>query len=149
MGGFNSALMKSSEEAIPEGHYEEESMKSTVVPGRNLIFASIMAGLAESVGADYVALGVHSGDHFIYPDCRMEFIKALDNTVFLSSDKTVEIITPFENMNKKAIYFYLLTQKKTFRRVVYYFFQKSIFLLILIYQKSYKSYFSLFHRQYL
>jgi 7-cyano-7-deazaguanine synthase len=103
MGGFNSALLKSSGEDIPEGHYNHDSMKKTVVPGRNLIFASIMAGLAESIDADFVALGVHSGDHHIYPDCRTEFIKALDSTVFLSSDKKVQIISPFSELDKAQI----------------------------------------------
>jgi len=69
-------------------------MKSTVVPGRNMIMASIMAGLAESIGAEAIALGVHSGDHHIYPDCRKEFIKAFDSAVYLSSDRKVEVLTP-------------------------------------------------------
>lgn len=99
---FKSDLLLSGGE-IPEGHYEAESMKSTVVPGRNLIFTSIMAGLAESVGAVAVALGVHSGDHHIYPDCRPEFIKSADTTVYLSSDKKVQIVTPFTNYTKLGI----------------------------------------------
>ena len=99
---FSSDLLLSGGE-IPEGHYESESMKATVVPGRNLIFASIMAGLAESIGADFVGLGVHSGDHHIYPDCRPEFIKALDVTIYLSSDRKVEVLTPFINENKTSI----------------------------------------------
>jgi 7-cyano-7-deazaguanine synthase len=88
---------------IPEGHYNDENMKSTVVPGRNMIFASIMAGLAESVGADAIALGVHSGDHHIYPDCRAEFIKALDTAIYLSSDRKVQVITPLINHTKTTI----------------------------------------------
>lgn len=103
MQDFNSALMSSSEELIPEGHYASDSMKKTVVPGRNLIFSSIMAGLAESLGASYIALGVHSGDHHIYPDCRKEFIKSLDNTIFLSSDKTIEVLSPFDEADKFGI----------------------------------------------
>lgn len=99
---FNSNLLQSGG-AIPEGHYNDESMKLTVVPGRNMIFASIMAGLAESVGATRIALGVHSGDHHIYPDCRQEFIKALDSAVYLSSDRKVEIITPLLKDDKAGI----------------------------------------------
>jgi 7-cyano-7-deazaguanine synthase len=102
MKGVQSNLLLSGGE-IPEGHYASENMKKTVVPGRNLIMASIMAGLAESVGAEKVALGVHSGDHFIYPDCRTEFIKALDTTIFLSSDRKVEITAPLANENKFSI----------------------------------------------
>lgn len=102
MQDFKSNLFQNQGE-IPEGHYAEETMKVTVVPGRNLIFASIMAGFAESIKADAIALGVHSGDHHIYPDCRKEFVKALDTTIFLSSDKQVEVLAPFSNMDKADI----------------------------------------------
>lgn len=88
---------------IPEGHYEAESMKSTVVPGRNLIFASIMAGIAESIGATVVALGVHSGDHHIYPDCRPTFINATYRVVQESSEYKVRVLAPFLNANKGEI----------------------------------------------
>ena len=81
MSVFHSALT-SSEIEVPEGHYEEEQMKQTVVPNRNAIFASILYGLALSVSEREdldvsIALGVHSGDHAIYPDCRPEFYNAL------------------------------------------------------------------------
>jgi len=99
---FSSNLLLSGEE-IPEGHYNDENMKKTVVPNRNMILTSVMVGLAESIGAEAVALGVHSGDHHIYPDCRLEFIKALDTTVYLSTDKKVEIITPLIEDNKTSI----------------------------------------------
>ncbi len=99
---IESNLLKSGG-AIPEGHYEAESMKKTVVPGRNLIFASIMASLAESIGAIAVSLGVHSGDHAIYPDCRPEFINALHYTVQASTDGKVSIQTPFILDNKTTI----------------------------------------------
>lgn len=99
---FESHLLKSGGE-IPEGHYEDENMKLTVVPGRNMIFASIMAGLAESVGAQVVALGVHSGDHAIYPDCRPEFIDALEDTIAESSDEKVEVLAPFLYTDKYGI----------------------------------------------
>jgi 7-cyano-7-deazaguanine synthase len=99
---FNSALLLTGE-AIPEGHYEAESMRKTVVPGRNMIFASIMAGLAESIGAETIALGVHQGDHFIYPDCRKEFILSLNSSIFLSSNCKIEVISPLINLNKMTI----------------------------------------------
>ena len=72
------------EKTIPEGHYEEEQMKATVVPNRNAIFASILYGYALSVSEREetdvsIALGVHSGDHAIYPDCRPDFYQALDH----------------------------------------------------------------------
>lgn len=59
---------------VPEGHYAEETMKATVVPNRNMIMLSIAGGVAVNEGADFVAIGVHGGDHFIYPDCRAEFM---------------------------------------------------------------------------
>ena len=96
---FESNLLKSGGE-IPEGHYESENMKLTVVPGRNLIFASIMAGLAESIGAEVIALGVHAGDHAIYPDCRPLFISHLRNVLFASTDGKVDVITPFLGKTK-------------------------------------------------
>lgn len=100
---IQSSLMESSGKDIPEGHYEAESMKQTVVPGRNLIFASIMSGIAESIYYNTITLGVHSGDHHIYPDCRPEFISNLNETVKHSSDMQVHVYTPFIKMNKKSI----------------------------------------------
>jgi 7-cyano-7-deazaguanine synthase len=88
---------------IPEGHYEADNMKKTVVPGRNLIFASIMASIAESVGAEIIGLGVHSGDHHIYPDCRPAFIDDLSDTVYHSSDGKVKVEAPLQNMDKSEI----------------------------------------------
>ena len=99
---FSSNLLLSGGE-IPQGHYEKESMKKTVVPGRNMIFASIMAGLAESIGAESVALGVHSGDHHIYPDCRKDFISALYLAISKSTEGKVQVITPLIDDNKTSI----------------------------------------------
>ena len=79
---LNSALVTGGED-VPEGHYEEENMKATVVPNRNKIFASITQAVALSAananGLDTdIALGIHAGDHAIYPDCRQEFRDADD-----------------------------------------------------------------------
>jgi 7-cyano-7-deazaguanine synthase len=88
---------------IPEGHYAENSMKATVVPGRNLIFASILASIAESVKASEIALAVHSGDHHIYPDCRPYFIENLNKTIMESTQGMVSVYTPFLNSPKDTI----------------------------------------------
>ena len=88
---------------LPEGHYAEDNMKSTVVPGRNLVFASILASIAESTQSAYIALGVHAGDHFIYPDCRPRFVDALDRVVNASTDFAVDAIAPFVDISKAAI----------------------------------------------
>ncbi|RPE39760.1 7-cyano-7-deazaguanine synthase [Streptomyces sp. Ag109_O5-1] len=63
--------------AVPDGHYAEESMRVTVVPNRNAIMANVAIGIASARGAQLVALGIHAGDHAIYPDCRPEFLDAL------------------------------------------------------------------------
>jgi 7-cyano-7-deazaguanine synthase len=113
MGLFHSALT-SEDIKIPEGHYEEEQMKSTVVPNRNAIFSSIVYGYALSIALKedndvIIALGVHSGDHAIYPDCRPEFYKSISHTINLGSKIYNEynikftIKTPIINLSKKEI----------------------------------------------
>ena len=79
---LNSALVTGGAE-VPEGHYAEENMKATVVPNRNKIFASIVQAVALSIATQRnetcdIALGIHAGDHAIYPDCRQEFRDADD-----------------------------------------------------------------------
>ncbi len=99
---FKSDLLLNGGE-IPEGHYESESMKSTVVPGRNLIFISILAGLAQSIDATVIWLGIHSGDHAIYPDCRPEFFYAARDTISKSSEGKVLLYAPYLDTNKIGI----------------------------------------------
>lgn len=100
--GFKSNLLKSGGE-IPEGHYEEESMSLTVVPGRNTIFSSIMLGVAESEGAELITLGVHAGDHVIYPDCREAYVRALKQLIHEASEGKINVIAPFIKINKAEI----------------------------------------------
>lgn len=88
---------------IPEGHYTDSSMSQTVVPGRNLIFLSYAAAVAESTGAQYIALGIHQGDHAIYPDCRREFFKAADTAIYLSTAGKVQVLAPFIDGDKTDI----------------------------------------------
>lgn len=88
---------------IPEGHYEEESMKKTVVPGRNTIFISIMTGLAQSIGANTIALGVHAGDHHIYPDCREDYIHSMNRSIILATENEVRLTAPFLRYDKTDI----------------------------------------------
>lgn len=97
---FRSSLMKGGEE-IPEGNYDSLNMSSTVVPCRNLIFAAILGGLADSFDCNEIVLGVHGGDHFIYPDCREETIRAMECALKLGTDGRVNsVFTPIQNMNK-------------------------------------------------
>jgi len=102
MKDFDSHLLESGGD-IPEGHYEDESMSQTVVPARNIIFSSILAGLAWSIEASEVWLGVHAGDHAIYPDCRPEFIDAMRRAIDLGTDGKVMLTAPLLHLDKKRI----------------------------------------------
>ncbi|WP_448211539.1 7-cyano-7-deazaguanine synthase QueC [Colwellia sp. MEBiC06753] len=88
---------------IPEGHYEEASMKSTVVPNRNMILLSLAVGYAVSVGASQVYYGAHSGDHAIYPDCRPEFVLKMNEVCKIANYEPVEIFSPYLEVSKTAI----------------------------------------------
>jgi len=88
---------------VPEGHYEEESMKSTVVPNRNMILLSLAVGYAVSVGAEQVYYGAHSGDHAIYPDCRPEFVMKMNDVCKIANYDAVEIFSPYLTVSKTAI----------------------------------------------
>lgn len=99
---FNSSLLQGSE-AIPEGNYDEQNMKSTVVPFRNGIMLAIAAGMAENRGLQYIMLANHGGDHTIYPDCRPEFVKAMDSAVCAGTWNNVRLLTPYTNITKAEI----------------------------------------------
>ncbi|WNC70228.1 7-cyano-7-deazaguanine synthase QueC [Thalassotalea nanhaiensis] len=85
---------------IPEGHYEEDSMKSTVVPNRNMILLSLAVGYAVSVEASQVYYGAHSGDHAIYPDCRPEFVLKMNDVCQIANYQPVEIFSPYLTQTK-------------------------------------------------
>ena len=99
---FRSDLLLSGGD-IPEGHYADENMKSTVVPFRNGIMLAIAAGLAESYDLDTVLLANHGGDHTIYPDCRPEFIDAFDRAAHAGTYNGVRIVSPYCNITKRDI----------------------------------------------
>jgi 7-cyano-7-deazaguanine synthase len=88
---------------IPEGHYEDISMKKTVVPFRNGIMLSIAAGIAESIGCSKVLIANHAGDHTIYPDCRAPFINAMSNAISHGTYGNLVIDAPFTDMTKRDI----------------------------------------------
>ncbi len=100
-------LMQSSSlvgsEAVPEGHYEAENMKSTVVPNRNMILLSLAIGYAVDIKAGKVYYGAHSGDHAIYPDCRPEFVHAMNAVAGIANYEHVSIETPYLNSTKGEI----------------------------------------------
>ena len=88
---------------IPEGHYADENMKSTIVPNRNMILLSLAVGYAISINAKKVFYGAHSGDHAIYPDCRPEFVKKMNDICAIANYEPIEITTPYLNYNKGQI----------------------------------------------
>lgn len=99
---FKSSLLEGAD-AIPEGHYEDENMKSTVVPFRNGIMLAIAAGIAESNGLDHVMIANHGGDHAIYPDCRPGFISAMSSATSAGSYNGVTVIAPYTSITKGDI----------------------------------------------
>lgn len=99
---FKSSLLQGSD-AIPEGHYADDNMKSTVVPFRNGIMLSIAVGIAESRNLTKVLIANHGGDHTIYPDCRPEFISAINNAAKTGTYVNVEICAPYTNITKTDI----------------------------------------------
>lgn len=90
-------------EAIPHGHYQEKSMKSTVVPFRNGIMLSIAVGIAESRQIDCVYYAAHMGDHAIYPDCRVSFISSFNEAAQKGTYNTVSIMAPYQYLTKGEI----------------------------------------------
>lgn len=89
--------------AVPEGHYAEPSMKSTVVPNRNMILLSLAIAYAVSLDANKVYYGAHSGDHAIYPDCRPEFVEKMNEVSKIANYEAVEICTPYLHHSKGEI----------------------------------------------
>jgi 7-cyano-7-deazaguanine synthase len=106
LGKFlTSSSLISDGDAIPDGHYAQDNMKSTVVPNRNAIMLSIAFGIAAGARADAVGIAVHSGDHFIYPDCRPAFIdafRAMQDRA-LEDMWEVELYSPFTKTDKAGI----------------------------------------------
>ena len=99
---FKSSLLEGSD-AIPEGHYADENMQSTVVPFRNGIMLSIAVGMAESAGLKHVMMANHGGDHTIYPDCRPEFVNAFSEAARTGTYVGVTLISPYTNLSKADI----------------------------------------------
>jgi 7-cyano-7-deazaguanine synthase len=95
--------LTSPEIPVAEGHYTQDSMKSTVVPNRNMLFLALATSYALSVDATAVAYAAHSGDHAIYPDCRREFADAMQTAIQLADWNTIELMRPFVDWNKAEI----------------------------------------------
>lgn len=99
---FRSSLLEGAD-AIPEGNYNEQNMRSTVVPFRNGIMLSVAAGMAENNKLQYIMLANHAGDHAIYPDCRPAFVEAMDRAVEAGTWNGVRLLTPYTHISKTDI----------------------------------------------
>jgi 7-cyano-7-deazaguanine synthase len=100
---FEGSALTDPDGVIPEGHYEEESMKQTVVPNRNMVLLSLATAYAIGRSLDHVIYGAHAGDHAIYPDCRPEFADAMFQSIKAASDRKVTLVTPFVHLTKAKI----------------------------------------------
>lgn len=98
-----SSLTKDSDIEIPEGDYENANMTSTVVPNRNMVLISMAIAYAVSLEASKVYYGAHAGDHDIYPDCRPEFVEAMNAVSLIANYQAVEIVAPFLKSTKGDI----------------------------------------------
>jgi len=103
VGALLSGSALTDEVEVPFGHYAEETMKATVVPNRNAILANVAAGVAVAREAPAIILGVHSGDHAIYPDCRPEFVEALAGVLKVANYHPVRVEAPFLHTDKAGI----------------------------------------------
>lgn len=103
MGEYFESSLLSGADAIPEGHYEDSNMKSTVVPFRNGIMLAVACGLAESRGLQHVLLANHGGDHAIYPDCRRGFVDAMSEAMREGTYDGITIIAPYTDITKTDI----------------------------------------------
>ena len=99
---FKSSLLIGGEE-IPEGSYDDENMKSTVVPFRNGIMLAIAAGIAESNGLKHVMMANHGGDHAIYPDCRPQFVDSMSQAISAGTYEHLNVLAPYTNITKTDI----------------------------------------------
>ena len=95
--------LTSTDIAVPEGHYAEESMKATVVPNRNMLLLAVAAARAIGQKADAIAYAAHGGDHAIYPDCRPEFADAMRHAIGLADWHRLELLRPFVYLTKADI----------------------------------------------
>lgn len=100
---FGGSSLTDSSIEVPDGHYTEETMKSTVVPNRNLILISIAAAWAMSQQFDSVSYGAHAGDHTIYPDCREEFALAVGQVLALADWHPILLHRPYVKKTKADI----------------------------------------------
>lgn len=100
---FSGSALTTPSLAVPHGHYTDESMKQTVVPNRNMVFLSLAGALACAQKLSTIAYAAHAGDHAIYPDCRTEFVDAMEKALGLCDWNPPKLLAPFVNKTKGEI----------------------------------------------
>lgn len=104
---LHGSALTSPDVEVPEGHYADDNMRTTVVPNRNSIMLNIATGVAIAEKANFVATAVHAGDHAVYPDCRPEFISATTRAMLIANDGFIDpqfqIVAPFVTLTKAEI----------------------------------------------
>ena len=103
LGLISNSALTSGKIDVPEGHYEDDNMKLTVVPNRNMILISLAIAYGINIGANDIFYGAHAGDHAIYPDCRKEFVEAMKSAALLCSYDPINIHAPYLDMDKISI----------------------------------------------
>ena len=99
---FRSSLLEGAD-AIPDGNYDDNNMRSTVVPFRNGIMLAIAAGMAETRGLSRIMMANHAGDHAIYPDCRQSFVDAMNQAITAGTYEGITLFTPYTHLTKADI----------------------------------------------
>ncbi len=103
VGRYLASSLTAGAEAVPEGDYDDDNMRSTVVPFRNGIMLSVACGIAESRGLQRVLIANHGGDHAVYPDCRHDFVRAMDDAMRAGTYEGVRLVAPYTGIAKSDI----------------------------------------------
>ena len=103
MGDYFHSSLLDGPEAVPEGNYTDDNMRSTVVPFRNGIMLAVAAGIAESNGLTRLLIASHAGDHAIYPDCRQAFISAMGRAIEEGTYENISLLAPYSALSKAQI----------------------------------------------
>lgn len=103
VGRYLVSSLTAGAEAVPEGDYDDDNMRSTVVPFRNGIMLSVACGIAESRGLQRVLIANHGGDHAVYPDCRHDFVRAMDDAMRAGTYEGVRLVAPYTGIAKSDI----------------------------------------------
>lgn len=103
LGEMGGSALTDTSTAVPLGHYEDETMRATVVPNRNMVLLSLAGALAVARGAGEVAYAAHRGDRAVYPDCRTEFVEAMRQALALAAYEPIALSAPFVHLTKGEV----------------------------------------------